>query len=136
MADMSETFAAAAKGDPVAQATMLDHMVMTALQPGAVCPEFLAVIEMWARMLATHGRAEDNRRLAGVLIFKGSILRLAGRLDVSERLVDQGLFVLQRLAEDGDERAPAQAAELSRRLTAGQSIPAEIMLGDAAPTSH
>lgn len=133
---MAPVFARAAKGDVDAQAAMLDHMVMTALQPDAVCPEFLAAIEMWARLLATHGRPDDKRRLAGVLLFKGSIYRLGGRKEASEPLVSEGCRYLQQLADSGDERSASQLAELSRRLENDQAVPGEIMLGDVAPISH
>ena len=136
MPDMTVTFAQAACGDVAAQAAMLDHMVMTALRPGAVSAEFLAGIELWARMLATHDRPEHKRRLAGVLLFKGSIHRIGARPELAEPLIAEGLRMLRLLADAGYQRAGAQLCELSRRLDRDHSLPAEIMLGDDSPTSH
>ena len=136
MADLDAAFALAATGDIEAQEAVFRHMVLAGLQPGALRPGFLDVIEVWARMLATHGRSDDQRRLAGVLLFKGSMLLLDGRNDLAAPFVEEGGRRLRELSDAGDRHAVSQLAELTRRLENGRSLPAEIMLGDAAPTSH
>ncbi|WP_068090981.1 hypothetical protein [Novosphingobium rosa] len=134
MANMSDTLLRAAKGDIKAQADMLENTMMTAFQPGALGPQMLGVIEIWARMLASHGSAEDKVKLAGVVIFRASIFRLGGHNDLAQPLIDEGMGLLATAIEEGHEPAEAQRAELSRRLAMNIAIPAEVMLGDLAPT--
>ncbi len=132
--EASEVFGRAARGDVDAQSDILERFVGAATQTGSVDGESLAIIEIWARMLAMHGRPQDKMRLGGVLIYKASAMQFGGNWDGAVTFMDEGKRCLQEAFEQGYEPALTQKAELSRRLAMNIGIPAEVMLGDLAPT--
>ena len=132
--NLPETFARAANGDIGAQAEILEHLVMTVFQPGGLPAEMLGVIEIWARMLVTHGRAEDKVKLAGFLMFRASMCQLGGCEDAAPPMITEAMHHLGEASAQGHPLADVQRAELSRRLAMNITIPAEVMLGDLAPT--
>lgn len=132
--EVAQVFGRAAQGDVDAQYDMLERMVGVATQANSLCGESLAIIEVWARMLATHGRPQDKMRLGGVLIFKASVLKFNGNPEGAAAFLDEGTRILREAFELGYEPADTQRVELSRRFAMNIAIPAEVMLGDVAPT--
>ena len=136
MNDLPETFARAAKGDIDAQAAMLDHMVGYAISQPLLTVEYLNTIEMWARMLMTHGRPCDAHRLAGVLLFRSSVYRRVGISEVGELMADEGMRILNCLADEGDELAADKRATVGDLIARGRDVPASIMMDQRQGTAH
>lgn len=135
-APSSEVLARAARGDVDAQTEMLRRLFGAATQPGPVTSDSLVVIEIWTRMLATHGRSEDKMRLGGFLMYKASVMQFDGKGDAALPVIEEAEKLLCEASEQGYETAETQRQELSRRLNMKVGIPAEVMLGDLAPCMH
>jgi hypothetical protein len=134
--DMAETFARAAKGDVDAQAAMLDHMVGFAISQPLLTAEYLNTIEVWARMLMTHGRPCDAHRLAGVLLFRSSVCRSIGVPEAAELLAGEGMRILGCLASEGDQFAADKRATVGDLIARGRDVPPSIMIGITQGTRH
>jgi hypothetical protein len=136
MKGLPETFARAAKGDVDAQAAMLDHMVSYAVIEPLMSAEYLNAIEVWARMLMTHGRPCDAHRLAGVMLFRSSMCRRNGLEEVAELMAGEGMRILECLAGEGDEVAADKMKLVADMLARGHHLPPSIMMDQRVAMAH
>lgn len=96
---------------------------------GLVRPlEAWAGVELLARMAAAHGDPNDVRGLAVLLIARGTWERANGYPEVAVSLEAEGVQILNRLADEGDEDATVSL------VLAGKAVSKEVLAVARGPS--
>lgn len=112
---IARAVAGAALGDLEAQRALCKTIALELLHTGQpLCDaQFTALYAiMFGRIAASHGHVQDIRALAVTLIMGSDVMRALGRGDLAGQMKVEGIYILERLAEDGDELAASSTAAL------------------------
>ncbi len=112
---MTDLLTRAAHGDLEAQRVMaaqaLNVLVAERVQP----EEGFPTAELWARLAAGHGRAEDLRNLSTMLLARSGFVERADE-HLADMLAAEALSLLDRAADLGDDEAARCLANVGPAL--------------------
>jgi len=116
----TEIVSKAARGDAVSQHWLFeDRMAAFSKYDSSSIEASVIAMEavLFARLLASHGHAQDVQRLAGALCRAADTLRFQGCSEMGDFFMAEAVSLLEQLAESGNDLA----AVCSQALIGGES---------------